>query len=91
MAFEQRQNVTKDGIEDFEIVFFVPGPSNVDGAQSCNVNYQFLMSDGKIEGGNQVPNLLDRLTDDAAGLVHLANLADLRDYIRIRLNNEALP
>lgn len=91
MTFEQQQNITKDGIEDFEISLFVPGPSNTDGVQSGKVSYQILMSNGKIDGGNQVPDLLDRLTDDAAGLVHLANLADLRDYIRIRLNAEALP
>ncbi len=91
MAFQQQQNITKDGIEDFEITFFVPGPSNIDGAQSGKVSYQILMSDGGIKGGNQVPDLLDRLTDDAAGLVHLTALADLRDYIRTRLNAEALP
>lgn len=91
MAFEQQQNITKDGIEDFEIVLFVPGPSNVDGVQSGSVGYQILMSNGNITGGHQVPDLLDRLTDDAAGLVHLANLASLRDYIRDRLNAEALP
>jgi hypothetical protein len=91
MAFQQQENITKDGIEDFEIKFFVPGPSNADGVQSGKISYQILMSDGSIRGNNQVPDLLDRLTDDAAGLVHLANLADLRDYIRDRLNAEALP
>lgn len=90
MAFQQQENITKDGIEDFEITLFVPGPSNVDGVQSGKVNYQILMSDGKIDGSNQA-DLLARLADDAAGLVHLSNLADLRDYIRTRLNNEALP
>lgn len=91
MAFEQQVNITKDGIEDFEIVFFIPGPGNTEGVQSGKVSYQILMSNGSIDGSNQVSDLLDRLTDDAAGLVHLANLADLRDYIRTRLNNEALP
>ncbi len=91
MAFEQQTDETKDGIEDIEIVLFSPGPSNVDGIQSGKVSYQILMSDGSIDGSNQVPNLLDRLEDDAAGLVHLVNLASLRDYIRDRLNAEALP
>lgn len=91
MAFEQQQNITKNGIEDFEIVLFVPGPGNVEGVQSGKVSYQILMSDGKIDGGYQVPDLLDSLADDAEGLIHLAALADLRDYIRTRLNNEALP
>ncbi len=91
MTFEQQQNITKDAIEDFEIVLFAPGPSNIDGVQSGKVNFQNLMSDDSIDGNNQVPDLLDRLTDDAEGLIHLANLASLRGYVRTRLNNEALP
>jgi hypothetical protein len=91
MAFQQQENITKDGIEDFEVSFFVPGPGNIDGVQTGKVDYQILMSNGEIDGSNQVPDLLDRLTDDAEGLVHLSNLASLRDYIRTRLNNEVLP
>lgn len=91
MAFQQQQNITKDGIEDFEVIFLTPGPSNINGVQSGNINFQILMSDGSIDGNNQVPDLLDRLTDDAEGLIHLANLVNFRDYIRTRLNNEALP
>jgi hypothetical protein len=90
MAFEQEVNLTKDGIEDFEIVFFSPGPGNISGVQSGSLNFQILMSDGSIRT-KEVNDLLDRLTDDAAGLVHLAALADLRDYIRTRLDNEVLP
>jgi hypothetical protein len=89
MAFEQEVNLTKDGIEDFEIVFFVPGPGNVEGVQSGKVNFQISMSDGSIQ--ERGADLLERLTDDPAGLVHLSNLVDLRDYIRTRLNNEVLP
>lgn len=89
MPFEQQQNITKIGIEDFEIRFFSPGPGNIDGVQAGDLSYQILMSDSDIEVA--IANLLIRLTDDAAGLVHLANLQDLRDYIRVRLNAEALP
>ncbi len=89
MVFEQQQNITKIGIEDFEIRFFVPGLGNVDGVQAGELSYQILMSDSNIEVA--IADLLIRLTDDAAGLVHLANLQDLRDYIRARLNAEALP
>lgn len=89
MTFEQLQNVTKNGIEDIEIVFFLPGPGNIDGIQVGRVNFQILLSDGTIE--NESANLLVRLTDDAPGLVHLSNLASLKNYIRTRLNNEVLP
>jgi hypothetical protein len=36
-------------------------------------------------------NLIERLQDDAPGLVHLANLIALRDYLDIRLPDEVLP
>lgn len=89
MAFEQHVNITKVGIEDFEIRLFVPGPSNIDGIQAGIISFQILMSDDSIEPAES--DLIARLGDDAAGLVHLSNLADLRDYIRTRLNDEALP
>lgn len=89
MAFNREENVTKDTIGDFGLGLFVPGPSNTEGVQSGNVEAQILMSDGTIE--NASFDLLVHLQDDAAGLVHLANLVSLRDYIRIRLNNEVLP
>ncbi len=89
MAFQRQVDITKDDIADFEIIFFVPDPLDLDGVQSGQLNVQIKKSDGKIEN---VPfDLLVRLQDDAAGLVHLANLVSLRDYIRIRLNNEVLP
>jgi hypothetical protein len=89
LAFPREDNVTKDTIQDFEIVFFVPGPDNVDGVQSGRIDVQiFLSSD---ESFNRQYNLLARLQDDAAGLVHLSNLADLRDYIKARLDAEVLP
>ncbi len=89
MEFERQVNITKDATADFEIVFFVPDPLDLEGVQSGQLNVQIKRSDGSIE--NVSFDLLVRLQDDAAGLVHLANLASLRDYIRIRLNNEVLP
>jgi hypothetical protein len=89
MAFNREIDVTKDAIEDFEIVFFMPGPSNTDGVQSGQLNVQILISDGSVI--TKSFNLLLRLQDDAEGQQHLSNLADLRDYIRTRLNNEVLP
>lgn len=89
MAFPREDDVTKDTIQDFQIVLFVPGPANVDGVQSGEIDVQILLSSG--ERFNRQYDLLLRLQDDAAGLVHLSNLADLRDYIKIRLDNEVLP
>lgn len=89
MTFQQEANVTKVGIEDFEIQFFVPGPSNTENPQAGRLSAQILLSDGNIEVREY--NLLARLQDDPAGQQHLSNLASLRDYIRTRLNNEVLP
>lgn len=89
MAFDREQDITKDSIEDFEIVFFVPGPSNAGGVQAGQLNAQILMSDGSIE--NKPFDLLARLEDDAEGQIHKAALASLRDYLRTRLNDEVLP
>lgn len=89
MAFEQQQNVTKIGIEDFEIRFFVPGPGNPD-VQSGDLDYQILMSNGKIQAGPTI-DLIARLPDTPEGVVFLQNLMDLRDHLRARLNAEALP
>ncbi len=89
MAFDREVNVTKIGIEDFAVEFFVPGPNNDEDVQSGRLSTQILASDNSISNRNF--DLLERLGDDAAGLVHLQNLADLRDYIRTRLNDEVLP
>lgn len=89
MAFNRETNITKESIQDFEISFFVPGPSNTDDGQSGILNAQIRFSDGSVE--TRSFNLLARLQDDAAGQAHLANLASLRDYIRSRLNDEVLP
>ena len=89
MAFTREIDITKDDIGDFEIGLFVPGASNTEGVQAGNLNAQIIMSDGSIEPVSF--DLLARLQDDAAGLIHLANLASLRDYIAARLNDEVLP
>lgn len=89
MAFTRELNVTKIGIEDFQITFFVPGPGNSEDVQSGELEFQIALSNGQTEIG-QV-NLLARLGDDAEGQGYLQDLANLRDYIRTRLNNEVLP
>ena len=89
MAFTQETNVTKVGIEDFEIRFFVPGPNNTEGVQAGELSFQILLSNGDIE--NKIADLLARLGDDAEGQGYLQDLANMRDYIRTRLNNEVLP
>lgn len=89
MAFQQETNLTKVGIEDFEIALFVPGPGNTEGIQAAKCEVQILISDGTVIVREF--NLLERLGDDAPGLIHLSNLANLRDYIRVRLNAEVLP
>jgi hypothetical protein len=89
MAFQQEVNLTKDAIGDFEIVFFVPVSISPATPQTGDLNIQIIMSDDSIQ--NKKFDLLDRLQDDAPGLAHLSNLADLRDYIRARLESEVLP
>ncbi|MHA1942453.1 MAG: hypothetical protein ACW97P_12165 [Candidatus Hodarchaeales archaeon] len=89
MAFEQEVNLTKDAIGDFEIRFFVPVSISPETPQTGELNAQIIMSDNSILPKSF--DLLERLQDDAAGLIHLSNLADLRDYVRTRLENEVLP
>lgn len=85
MAFEREIDVTKDSIGDYEIVFTV----KIIGADTGQIEVQIITSTGKPF--TRQYDLIDRLGDDAAGLVHLANLIDLRDYLNIRLNDEVLP
>jgi len=89
MAFTRETNITKVGIEDQEIEFFVPGPSNTEGVQAGDLSAQILKSDGSIEVKKY--DLIERLGDDPAGQTHLANLIALKDYITARLNAEVLP
>ncbi len=85
MAFEREVDVTKDSIGDYEIVFTVKAA----GADTGNIEVQIVTSTGKPFTKDY--DLIDRLADDAAGLVHLSNLIDLRDYLNIRLPAEVLP
>ncbi len=91
MAFTEQADLTKVGIEDLKITLFEPGSSNLDDTRLARIDFTFLMSDDSIKVAKPIVNLLERLTDDAEGLVHLANLVSLRDYILARLNSEALP
>jgi len=89
MAFQQHENVTVVDIGDFEEVLFVPQAIDAENPQTGVLTVQLIMSDGSIR--TKKFNLLVRLQDDAAGLIHLANLADQRDYIKARLIAEVLP
>ena len=88
MAFQRKINITISRIGGFESVLTSPDPLGTE-VQSGRLNVQTVMSDDTIQMLSF--NLLTRLQDDAAGLIHLANLAALRDYIRTRLENEVLP
>lgn len=89
MSFIREENVTKETVKDFEIRFFVPDPLDEEGVQAGELSSQLGLSNGEIQVVKF--DLLARLQDDAAGLVHLTNLISLRDYIRTRLNDEVLP
>lgn len=89
MTFEREVNLTKDTIADFETNLFSPDPFDLEGVQSGRLNVQIKKSDGTIE--NRQYDLLLRLQDDTEGLAFLATLADLRDYLRARLEAEVLP
>lgn len=89
MAFEREENVTIDSVQDFAVNFFVPGPLNTEGVQSGKIEAQLFNSDNST--ATREYNLLLRLQDDAEGLVHLANLIAIKDYLRLRLDAEVLP
>jgi hypothetical protein len=82
MAFEREEDVTKDSIGDYEITFTV----KTVGVDTGEIEVQIVTSGGQIL--TRTYNLVERLQDDAEGLVHLANLIDLRDYLNLRLNDE---
>lgn len=89
MTFTRLEDITKIGIEDWELNFFVPGPSNTENLLSGILNVQVLLSNGKIE---TIPlNALLRLNDDVEGQGYLTNLNNMKDYITVRLNTELLP
>jgi len=85
MAFEREVDVTKDSIGDYEIVFTV----KVVGSDTGQLEVQIVTSSGRIF--TKPYNLIERLQDNAAGLIHLANLIALRDYLNLRLDDEVLP
>lgn len=89
MAFEQQTNITITGFGDISISLFVPGVSNTEGAQSGEIDIQLIQSNGTIKVVSY--DLLARLGDDAAGLVHRTNLLAMRDYILARIPSEVLP
>lgn len=85
MTFPREDDVTKDTIGDYEVKFL---RSKI-GPDTGEIEAQIILSSGEIFTRSY--NLIDRLQDDAAGLVHLANLIALRDYLDIRLDDEVLP
>jgi hypothetical protein len=89
MAFTRLENITKESIEDWELRFLNPGPSNTEDSVSGNLEVQVVLSNGEIETVNI--NVLLRLNDDAEGQGYLTNLNDMKDYITARLNSELLP
>jgi hypothetical protein len=89
MAFEQQQNITITGFEDISISLFIPGISNTEDIQSGEIEIQLALNNGEIKV--ITANLLERLGDDAPGLIHRTRLLELRDYILARISTEVLP
>ncbi len=85
MAFQREDDVTKDTIGDYEVKFH----RSKSGPDTGEIEAQIIVSSGEIFTRRY--NLIARLQDDAAGLIHLANLVALRDYLDTRLDNEVLP
>jgi len=85
MAFPREGDVTKDIIGDYEIKFL----RSRSGPDTGEIEAQIILSSGEIFTRSY--NLIVRLQDDAEGLIHLANLVALRDYLDARLDNEVLP
>ncbi len=89
MAFTREDDLTKDRIGAFKIIFHAADPLDPEDTNFGRLLPDIILSDGSIE--TKAFNLLARLQDDAEGQTHLANLASLRDYIRKRLENQVLP
>lgn len=85
MTFEREVDVTKDSIGSYEIVLTV----ETVGPDTGKIEVQIVTSTGKPFIREY--DLIARLGDDAAGLIHLANLVALRDYLGVRLDDEVLP
>ena len=85
MAFPREDDVTKDTVGNYEVKFL----RNRSEPDTGEIETQIILSSGEIFTRNY--NLIDRLQDDAAGLIHLDNLVALRDYLDVRLDDEVLP
>ncbi len=85
MAFPREDDATKDTIGDYEVKFL----RSKSGPDTGEIEAQVILSSGEIFTRSY--GLIVRLQDDAEGLIHLANLVALRDYLDIRLDDEVLP
>jgi len=85
LAFQREDDVTKDTIGDYEVKFL----RSKSGPDTGEIEAQVILSSGEVFTRRY--NLIVRLQDDAAGLIHLANLVALRDYLDVRLDDEVLP
>lgn len=88
--FTQEADITKDRIAAFELRLYARDPLDPDDTNTGYIDFQIGMSDGSIQN-RQRNDFIARLQDDPVGQQHLQNLIALRDYIRLRLENEVLP
>lgn len=89
MAFGKPTEPTIVDYGDISLELFAPGANNPEGEQAGRATVQYIWSDGQIRPHTY--DLLLRLQDDGAGQAHLSALADLRDYIKSRIEAEVLP
>ncbi len=87
MSFPAEAIPTIIGRGAISIILYIPDPDNPNDVQYGRLEVQVKRSDG-IQV--RTFDLLARLTDDAAGQTHLANLVSLRPYIISRVNSEIL-
>lgn len=88
MTFARPSEPTIVDYGDIEITLFAPGANNPEGVQTGVVKVQYIWSDGMIRVHKY--DLLLRLQDDAEGQGYLTGLANLRDYIKNRIETEVL-
>lgn len=88
--FTQEADITKDRIAAFELRLYARDPLAPDDQNAGYIVFQIGMSDGSIQN-RQRNDFIERLQDDPVGQQHLQNLIALRDYIRVRLEDEVLP
>ena len=88
MALTTETSPTIDGRGGTLIEFYIPDPTKVTEVQYGKLTVQIHRSDGLVV---RQFDLLDRLTDDAAGNnTHLPALAALKAYILARIDTEIL-